>query len=305
VSVERRQRLAVAGVGYAVLVVFGLALWLARGVGGLSWGVALVIGAVVAAPLALAPVYERLSALKTPWFEIALTTATVEVGAGLAQALEEQQLSASGNPALTEAIAAVLSPGAPAVVRVNLRTGTYWWSTRLFLLAALADDFTRVERFAFVEGGAARRYVGLAEPGAVRAALAVRFPDYSRVYASLRSTAGPEPRYAVEMIVASWQSALAQQVPLSAAAPAAGDAAVHEEALKVFVTATELNDWLSSVLDTGRVVWDGWPQDPRLRATILGRDTAYVALVQDGRLDRVVSRDALALAVARSALRLD
>jgi hypothetical protein len=305
VSAERRQKLAVASAGYAVLAVFGLALWLARAAGGRSWGAALAIAGVVAAPLALALVYERLSALKTPWFEIALTTATVEVGAGLAQALEEQQLSASGNPALTEAISAVLSPGAATVVRVNLRTGSYWWSTRLFLLAALADDFTRVERFAFVEGGAARGYVGLAEPRAVRAALAARFPDYARVYASLRASAAAETQYAVTMIVSSWQWTLAQLVPLPADAAAAGDAAAHEETLKLFVTPADLNDWLTGVLDTDRVVWDGWSQDPRLRATILGRDTDYVALVQDGRLDRVVSRDALALAVARSALRLD
>src|SRR5205823_4611902 len=159
--------------------IFGIALWLARGAGGRSWGAALAIAGVVAAPLALGLIYERLSALKTPWFEIALTTATVEVGGGLARALEEQQLTASGNRALTEAISAVLSPGAAAVVRVNLRTGSYWWSTRLFLLAALADDFTRVERFAFVDGGAARHYVGLAEPRDVRTALEARFPDYA------------------------------------------------------------------------------------------------------------------------------
>jgi hypothetical protein len=44
--------------------------------------------------------------------------------------------------------------------------------------------------------------------------------------------------------------------------------------------------------------------DPRLRATIVGQDGSYVALVQDGRLDRDASRDAFALAIARSALRL-
>jgi hypothetical protein len=43
---------------------------------------------------------------------------------------------------------------------------------------------------------------------------------------------------------------------------------------------------------------------PALRATIVGQDGSYVALVQDGRLDRDASRDAFALAIARSALRL-
>jgi hypothetical protein len=136
-------------------------------------------------------------------------------------------------------------------------------------------------------------------------ALAARFPDYARVYASQRVSAVGEPLYAVEMIVGGWQSALQQQVPLPASIAPAADPAAHEETFQVFVTTVELKDWLSGVLDTGRVVWDGWSQDPRLRATILDRDTDYVALVQDERLDRAVSRDALALAVARSAHGLD
>lgn len=298
-----RRRLAVAVAGYAVLVLFALSLWLARGVGGWSWSVAVAVGVVVSVPLALAFVYDRLAALKTPWFEIALTAATVEVAGALATALEEQMLNASASPALTEAISAVLAPGAPKVVRVNLRTGPYWWSTRVYLLAALADDFTGVERFAFVEGGAARRYVGLASPRATRTVLAARFPEYARAYASLRANSADEPRWAVQTIVGNWQSALWEQTkPAGATAP--GDPAVHEELVKAYVTAAELNEWLSGVLDTGWVAWDGWPQDPRLRATILAQDEDYVAVVHDGRLDRVVSRDALALAVARSALRL-
>jgi hypothetical protein len=79
----------------------------------------------------------------------------------------------------------------------------------------------------------------------------------------------------------------------------------HEEDVKEYVTASALNEWLSGVMDAGYVAWDGWPQDPRLRATIIGQDAPYVALVQDGRLDGVVSRDILALNIARGALKLD
>jgi hypothetical protein len=302
VSPARRRKLAVGVAGYAVIGVFALSLWIAHAIGDWSWGVDLAIGVVVAAPLALAFIYDRLTALRTPWFEIALSAATVEVEGALATALAEEMLIASGNPALIEAISAVLEPGAPKVIRVNLRTAPYWWSTRVYLLSALASDYTSVECFAFVEGGAARRYVGLAEPRSVRAALAARFPDYARVYESLRPPAIGDTKQQVAGIVGGWQAALVKFNKPQAPPPVAPRA--YEESLKLHVTAVELNEWLNRVLDTGSIAWDGWPQDPRLRATILAQDTNYVALVRDGRLDRVVSRDALALAVARSAFSL-
>ena len=303
VSPAARDRISVAGAGYAVVVVFGASLAIVRAAApGWSWTVDIVVASAVAAPLALAFVHERLTALKTPWFEIALTSATVEVTGSFARALEEALLQASGNQQLTEAVAALLAPDAPKVIRLNLRGEPYWWSTRLFLLAALSMDYTTVERIAFVEGGAARRYVGLARPDAVRKTLAARFPNYEKAYKQLHDRASGDPRVQVQVIVGSWQLEL---LGVTNPAGRAGDVRAHEEDVKEYVTARALNEWLSGVMDTGYVLWDGWPQDPRLRATIIGKDAPYMALVQDGRLDGVVSRDILALNIARGALKLD
>jgi hypothetical protein len=74
-------------------------------------------------------------------------------------------------------------------VEVNLRTTPYWWSTRLYLLAALAQEYTEIERLVFVEQDAARVFVGIAAPAAVRRALARRFPDYETVFRAIQQSA--------------------------------------------------------------------------------------------------------------------
>jgi hypothetical protein len=301
-----RGRLRVAAAGYTVLVVFGTTLavvrWLAPG---WSWSGDLAAAGAIAAPLALALVYERLTALKTPWFEIALTAAETNVDVAFATALQDASPTGSANPEIAVAVSALLQRGAPKVVRINLRTEPYWWSTRVFLLAALTDDFTQVERLVFVEGSATQHYVGMAHPQAVRAALADRYPAYQRAYCTKRAKVGGPPDFQVSRIVGEWQMALWEDAD-KPSGPHPGLPALqeHEETLKEYITATELLQWPAGVLDTSRVEWDGWPQDPRLRATILGRDDDYIALVQGRRLDHVASRNALAVAVAQSALRI-
>jgi hypothetical protein len=288
-----------------VLLLFGAALAVVRVlVPEWSWAADLGVAAAVAAPVALALIYDRLSALKTPWFEIALTAVTIEVEGGFSRALEEQSLStsASGNPALKKAVETLLAPTAPKLVRINLRNTPYWWSTRVFLLAALTEDYTAVKRLVFVEGGAAQQYVGIATPSAVRAVFAARFPDYEPAYSSAKKRGAGAGEYEVGMVVAAWQSTLWEATMGEKTPSCPSDLEEHEEALKQFVTSAELLDWLTGRLDTSYVNWDGWLEDPRLRARILSQHAAYVALVQDGRLDRVVSRDALALAVGRSAV---
>jgi hypothetical protein len=123
----------------------------------------LTIAAVVAAPLLIALVYDRLTGLKTPWFEISLTVATVELESNLAVAV--QRVDSSATPHLVECIARAIEDQHLHVVEINLRQEPYWWSTRLYLLAALAADYTSIRRLVLVAGGAERRYVGMGPPG--------------------------------------------------------------------------------------------------------------------------------------------
>jgi len=75
-----------------------------------------------------------------------------------------------------------------------------------------------------------------------------------------------------------------------------------EKSVKEFVTEDCLRSWLDVELDPSRVEWDGRPENA-IFYRVLNRDVDYVALVESGRLDRVVNRANLAMSIAKSALR--
>jgi hypothetical protein len=70
----------------------------------------------------------------------------------------------STDQAMVEAINQAIVQPEQELLNVNLRDGRYWWSTRLFLLAALAEDYSRVQQLVFMEQGGARIFVGMAPP---------------------------------------------------------------------------------------------------------------------------------------------
>jgi hypothetical protein len=251
----------------------------------------LAVAAAAAAPLAIAMVYDRLTGLKTPWFEISLTVATVEVESTLAVAV--QHVDSSATPQLVDYIARAIADQHLHVVEVNLRQEPDWWSTRLYLLAALAADYTAIRRLVFVSGGAERRYVGMAAPAGIRRELAARFPTYERTYTRQRVDLQPEqrPQDQVRQILYGWPPALQNT------------AGQDEPALRQLVTTEMLREWVDLELDPAALEWDGGPDDARLRYRIIERGDPYTALVYQGRLQRVVSRSELAAAVATSALR--
>ena len=57
-----------------------------------------------------------------------------------------------------------------SVLRLDLRDGRYWWSTRLFFLACVAEDIAATRLFMFTDAG--NRLVGAATPATVRDRLA-------------------------------------------------------------------------------------------------------------------------------------
>lgn len=79
---------------------------------------------------------------------------------------------------------AIASAADTEVVTVDLGTGQNWWSTRLYLLAALADDLTSIGQFLFVTTSSDSRLgqygagavIGLATPSMVRDRLCREFP---------------------------------------------------------------------------------------------------------------------------------
>jgi hypothetical protein len=71
-----------------------------------------------------------------------------------------------------------------------------WWSTRLYLMAALTERLTDVRQLVFTEGG---RFAGMASPASVRQALCAAFPRLERFQTAMEEpNAQPAPPPAMD-----------------------------------------------------------------------------------------------------------
>ena len=73
----------------------------------------------------------------------------------------------SGFPQIKASLLATVDMKA---LRIDLKEGNYWWSTRLFFLACIAEGMTATQLFIFLEKGDA--FIGVATPATVRDRLA-------------------------------------------------------------------------------------------------------------------------------------
>jgi hypothetical protein len=191
--------LVIALAGYAVVVVFGLAYGITRSRWpDLDQTPAVIAAVLAAAPLALALVWDRIASLKAFGFELALTSASMRTDMTDMQvvgAITERQYF-SGEEALVEQITQAIVRPEQELLELNLRGGDYWWSTRLYLVAALADDYSRIQQLVFTEGGAAEAFVGMATPGDIRKALARGWPTLEISYRPSRLNRSRHRRWA-------------------------------------------------------------------------------------------------------------
>jgi len=297
-----QSRARIAAAGYAVLAIASIAYF---GLGKLPMELnhthRLIISAVAVAPLLLALLWEHLKGFKVGEVEITLNEVAPAVDVELASAM--QDLKGSETPALVQAICAAADRADLILVEVNLRSAPYWWSTRLFLLAAMAEEYTRIERLIFVEGDAARRYVGMAAPSGVRKALGKRFPDYDRVLREVLRNVRSYPSSSaqeVQNIGFQWPSALFNPVPELGGAPMPPNTVPtkQEREIRELVTSASLSAWIKSELETESREWDGAPASHSLYARILTCKGDYVPLLHRDRLEMVVNRKELAVKLA-------
>jgi len=276
----------VALTGYGLLALVGLSYVVATAV----WAHGsdrqrILVAVVLAAPLVLGLLWPRLTGFKAFGVEITLAQATVPVDARIAAAIASPDIG-SGAPELVTQVQA-LAEQKLEVAKVDLRDESYWWSTRLFLFAALADDFSDVDTFVFVSSADAR-FLGMASPAAVRQALATQQPELEPRYLALAAqTAGQPAADRIALIVYSWT------------ASAFGATTERDFAARVS-HATLLNAGLE--LETPAVEWHGYSTRPLLRALIEQFDGRWVALLRGPSFDRVVDRRSLAERIAASAL---
>ena len=127
---------------------------------------------------------DNLAALATGAVSMAISSAkpaTFALPTELTDVAVIKEFGSTLTPEIVAKVTEAIEDAAGArVVEIDLGTGKTWWSTRLFLLAALAEDFTDIESLMFVHGSG--RLVGMASPTHVRRALELENPGLRESY---------------------------------------------------------------------------------------------------------------------------
>jgi hypothetical protein len=277
-------RVRIAAAGYGVVVTFGIAAAIAR-ILGASVGNSLLVGTLAAAPLVIALIGDRITGVKAFSVEISLAEVTVPFETDFSGALmTSAEMGGSAAPELLDSLEPLMR-NRSKILRVNLRDDKYWWSTRLFLLAALTDDYTEVEALIFVRSHEERIFVGIASPRVVRTRFAAIFPPYEVAYRKVRNEACSGPgvneidasREVNEILTSRWQNAMSPP----------------EQHIKLIVSSNDLRDWLGGDLDTDALPYG--PLTALMRYRIISRDRRYAALTDHSRLAAIVDRDEVAI----------
>lgn len=291
-ALAHNRRVRIVAGGYLIVAVFGVVAIVARWGLGVSGTAALVAGAIAAAPVVVGFAGDRITGIKAFSVEISLAQITVRDHVDLTRAVMAiAEMGPSGSPSLLATLRDTISGGA-RLLRVNLRNDDYWWLTRVYLVAALAMDYTKVEQLLFVRGQEERVWIGMIDPPTARDLLAQEFPEYERYYRDVRNLAAaadvsaPLDRDAeIEAILMNWP----------------GKFAWNEAQAKQIVTSDLVRDWLGSKLDT-----EALPHGPLtqlLRYQVNLRPHRYTALTVDGRLIAVVDKCELATRTTDELLR--
>jgi hypothetical protein len=172
-------------------------------------------------------------------------------------------------------------------IEVNLGKGESWWSTRLYLLASLAADFTQIRRIVFVDGD--ERFIGMASPLAVKRALWAAQWRLRPLYPEGLQGADPE-----EGIVSAIMN-FRQQLQ---------NAGIPEPEVKAFVTIDQLKEWLQSDLEQGAISTTvETEQNAFLAYQVIKEPSDFVAVVQHAaQLLGIVDRLELSARIARTEL---
>jgi hypothetical protein len=290
--------LRIAAAGYLVVGVFVVALLVLAGRWStLSHAEMLILAGVAAAPLALAFLWHRIERVKFYNLEVYLNRATRQVSATVSDLKDAKIMpaGASFEKVMTKQIRTAIHDEGLELLRVDLEKEPRWWSTRLFLLAALAEDYTKVRQLIFVTPDKTEQcsFVGMATPKSVRHAYATKHRFIEKAYASydkwdVRGKISAEEE-------AGWViGKFGREIK---------DQGMDEERIKEVVTPNGLRNELRDNLVTGGVQWPRHPLvTPLLIYRIVDFSEPYVALLNDRHLLRVVDRGAIATQLSREAL---
>jgi hypothetical protein len=189
----------------------------------------------------------------------------------------------SYTPYLIEQIAKL---GSTPLLKIDLRDGAYWWSTRLYALATLVHEYTAVEWLLFLEEG--KTYVGLVRPAELRRALAVVQPQLDETY--FQSYVPPH-HPGVSPANRAGQ-VLAELTRRFEALPGG------EESLRFLVNA----EWIATQVPglIAPAVKRAGPFDPLATYQLLQFDVPFVPVTKGSELLKVINRVGVATELARA-----
>jgi hypothetical protein len=169
---------------------------------------------------------------------------------------------------------------------IELQLGpTPWWNTRLYLVAALAQEMAGAHGIVFVD--AKGRFVKASAPAEVRRRLGQRWPGLEAAYRSFRN----EAPTLQQVESALW--AYPTHVATAFGQP--------EASARHVLSVEDISDELGMATHAEVVDVEGKSQR-FLQREILGRRSPYVALLRGERLQGLVDRARLAERVAQAAL---
>lgn len=171
------------------------------------------------------------------------------------------------------------------LVRVNLGIGESWWTTRLHLAAALATDFTSIQQLVFVDNDG--KLIGIYSPAQVRQALATAFPfvEFAYLNGCQRSTCSGE--FLVSTVVMNFECCLDETLD---------DKSEYD--IKEWVTPDAMTNWMTKKNGADFVPLTGQPQT-LLQHQIVNCTSPFVALVENGRLVRIIDRNSMVTHLAK------
>jgi len=177
--------------------------------------------------------------------------------------------------------------GESPLLKIDLRDGAYWWSTRLYALATLAAEHTSVEWLLFLDGGT--RYLGMVRPRDLTRALAAAQPELESEY-RLAQTAPTLPTVRGAVYAGQVLEALVGRFRARAGG---------EEELRFLVDSSWLRTNVEG-MNTTQVQRAG-SFDPLATYQLLQATTPYVPITDErGQLVKVIDRIGVAVEIART-----
>ena len=311
------KRTQIAMAAYSVVVVFFLAYIIIAliqhffSLSFLSPTLALVFATLIAIPLALTFIWERLTLVKfTNILEINLTEITAQPDTKLSVELEGTdpgRLSVSGIPAILENIKSAISEGlTKELIGVNLGNGKLWWTTRLYLLVALAENYTETKFIVFNEDD--EHFMGMASPTNIRIALGTRFPTLAKAYRQAYSEAlSCDPsKGSVDPLIPSEEATKVSHNYAIHMAQGGGEGNISQPVTKQLLQECLKESLIVPILTYQKEEYDAKPPSPMLLYDIISNPAPFVALVDNLKpnlVTKLINRQKLVNQVGHASLR--